>query len=159
MIAALPNQARSTACNPLEAIKTDLLNNFFDNECGDAVSLSSPFYKHLSNNLKGPWSSASRFPWCHRIFSKIRVISFYLHFASSLIHQKKFHQRRRSWWLDHYFQCNRVIRPRKRWNRWCSWRDQSFLLQTRQGYNPGRFVRIHRDSQVWYPTNIMCYIW
>ena len=38
MIAASPSHVRSSACDPLEAIKTDLLNNFFDNECGDTVS-------------------------------------------------------------------------------------------------------------------------
>jgi hypothetical protein len=64
MIAASPSKVRSAAlaCGPLEAIKTDLLNNLFNNECGDTVSLLSPYYEHLSEDSKGSWSSASRFP-------------------------------------------------------------------------------------------------
>ena len=78
-IAASPSQVRSTACNPLEAIKTDLLENLFDNECGDTVSLLSlSYYKHLSDDCTGSWGSSSRFPWCHRNFSNIRVITFTL---------------------------------------------------------------------------------
>jgi hypothetical protein len=43
MIAALPNEVRANkACEPLEAIKADLLENLFNNECGDTVSLLSP---------------------------------------------------------------------------------------------------------------------
>ena len=45
MIAASPSQVRSTSCDFLEPIKTDLLNNFFDNECGDAVSLFFPLLR------------------------------------------------------------------------------------------------------------------
>ena len=40
MIAASPSQVRSNAaCDFLEPIKADLLENLFDNECGDTVSL------------------------------------------------------------------------------------------------------------------------
>jgi hypothetical protein len=63
MNAASPNQVRSNAaCNPLEAIKTDLLDNLFDNECGDTVSLLSFYYEHLSEDRTGSWGFASRFP-------------------------------------------------------------------------------------------------
>ena len=63
VIAASPSQVRSNAaCNFLEPIKQDLIENLFDNECGDAVGLSSPYYKHLSKDLKGSWGPASRFP-------------------------------------------------------------------------------------------------
>ena len=46
MIAASPSQVRSNAaCNFLEPIKADLLENLFDNECGDTVSI---FFSLLS---------------------------------------------------------------------------------------------------------------
>ena len=60
-LAALPSK-RNSACNFLEPIKTDLLDNLFDNECGDTVSFLSPCYEHLSKNRKGSWCSASLFP-------------------------------------------------------------------------------------------------
>ena len=60
-LAALPNK-RNTACDFLEPIKADLLENLFDNECGDTVSLLSPYYEHLSKNHKGSWCSASLIP-------------------------------------------------------------------------------------------------
>ena len=45
IIAASPSHVRSTAaCNFLEPIKTDLLENFFENECGDLVSILPPYY-------------------------------------------------------------------------------------------------------------------
>jgi hypothetical protein len=53
---------KQSSCNFLEPIKKDLIENLFDNECGDAVSLLSPYYEHLSKDLKGSWCSASRFP-------------------------------------------------------------------------------------------------
>ena len=63
MIAASPSQVRSNpACDFLEPIKKDLLENLFDNECGDAVSHLSPYYEHLSKDCIGSWCSASRFP-------------------------------------------------------------------------------------------------
>ena len=63
MIAASPSQVRANkACAFLEPIVDDLLENLFDNECGDTVSLLSIHYEHLSNDRKGPWCSASRFP-------------------------------------------------------------------------------------------------
>ena len=40
---ASPSQVRSTSCDFLEPIKADLIENFFDNECGDTVS----FYFHI----------------------------------------------------------------------------------------------------------------
>ena len=41
-IAASPSQVRTNpACDFLEPIKADLLENLFDNECGDTVSLLS----------------------------------------------------------------------------------------------------------------------
>ena len=63
-IAASPSQVRSTdtACSFLNPIKTDLLDNFFENECGDAVRLLSPYYERLAYDPKGSWCSASRFP-------------------------------------------------------------------------------------------------
>ena len=40
MIPASPSQVRSNfACDFLEPIKADLLENLFDNECGDTVSI------------------------------------------------------------------------------------------------------------------------
>ena len=47
MIPASPSQVRrsSPACDALEAIKTDLLDNFFDNECGDTVRFSPPLLR------------------------------------------------------------------------------------------------------------------
>ena len=146
MITASPSQVRANpACEPLEAIKTDLLENLFDNECGDTVSFLSSNYEHLSIDRTGSWCSASRFPWCYRNFSDLRVITFTLVLSHCWFLGKKTHQRRRSWWIDHYFQWNRVLGPRKRWNWRCSRRDQSFLLQTCRCYNPGRLVRILRD--------------
>ena len=63
MIAASPSQVRTNkACDFLEPIKEDLLENLFDNECGDTVSPLSPYYEHLSNDRKGSWCSASLFP-------------------------------------------------------------------------------------------------
>jgi hypothetical protein len=63
MIAALPGEVRSNkACDFLEPIVTDLLENLFDNECGDTVSLLSPYYEHLSNDRKGSWCPTSFFP-------------------------------------------------------------------------------------------------
>jgi hypothetical protein len=65
MIAASPSKVRSSVpkeCEFLEAIKTDLIENLFDNECGDAVSVLSPYYEHLSKDRKGSWCSASRIP-------------------------------------------------------------------------------------------------
>ena len=41
MIAASPAKRLNAACNFLEPIKKDLLENLFDNECGDAVSTFS----------------------------------------------------------------------------------------------------------------------
>ena len=41
---ASPSQVRSNpACDFLEPIKKDLLENLFDNECGDTVSHRSPY--------------------------------------------------------------------------------------------------------------------
>ena len=124
-LAAFPSK-RSTAgaCDFLEPIKTDLLENLFDNECGDTVGFLSPCYEHLSKDRKGSWCTASLFPWRHRDFSNLGVIIFkYWHlFISPLIPGGK-NQRWRSWWVNHYFQCNWASRPRKRWNRWCSRRD------------------------------------
>ena len=63
IIAASPSQVRTKkACEFLEPIKEDLLDNLFDNECGDTVSLLSPYYEHLSKDRKGSWCSASCFP-------------------------------------------------------------------------------------------------
>ena len=47
MIPASPSQVRrsSPACDALEAIKTDLLDNFFDNECGDTVRFFPPLLR------------------------------------------------------------------------------------------------------------------
>ena len=52
-IAALPSEVRSNSakCDFLEPIKTDLLENLFENECGDTVGLLSIYYKHLSKDL------------------------------------------------------------------------------------------------------------
>ena len=64
------------SCNFLESIIKDLTKNLFDNgECGDAVSLLSPYYDYLSKYYKGSWCSASRLPRCHRNFSNLRVIT------------------------------------------------------------------------------------
>ena len=84
--AALPTERSS--CNFLEPIKKDLIENFFENECGDAVSLLSSYssyYEHLTKDDKGSWCPTSRFPRCHRIFSGIRVITFTHSIISSLI--------------------------------------------------------------------------
>jgi hypothetical protein len=63
VIAASPSQVRSNpACDFLEPIKTDILDNLFENMCGDTVSLSSPYYDHLFKERTGSWSSASLFP-------------------------------------------------------------------------------------------------
>ena len=79
MIAASPSQVRANkACDFLEPIKEDLLENLFDNECGDTVSLLSPHYEHFSKDRKGSWCSASRFPRCHWNLSNLRVIKFTL---------------------------------------------------------------------------------
>ena len=62
MIAASPSQVRSNpACDFLEPIKKDLLENLFDNECGDTVSRWL-HYDLVSNNCTGSWCSASLFP-------------------------------------------------------------------------------------------------
>ena len=64
-IAASPSQVRANkACDFLEPIKEDLLENLFDNECGDTVSplSESSHYEHLSKDRTGSWGSASRFP-------------------------------------------------------------------------------------------------
>ena len=47
MVAASPT-GRNAACDFLEPIKADLIENLFDNECGDAVSLLSLYYEYLS---------------------------------------------------------------------------------------------------------------
>ena len=48
MIAASPSQVRANkACDFLEPIKEDLLENLFDNECGDTVSLLSLHYEYF----------------------------------------------------------------------------------------------------------------
>ena len=106
MIAASPSQVRSnSACDFLEPIKQDLLENLFENECSDTVSLLPLYYEHLvSNHHTGSWCSASLFPWCHRVFSNLRVIAFTLVLPHRWSLDKKNHQRRRSWWVDHYFQ-------------------------------------------------------
>ena len=62
MIAASPSEVRSTACDFLGPIKTDLLDNLFENECGDTASLLSPYYERLSKEHTGSWGAASRFP-------------------------------------------------------------------------------------------------
>ena len=64
MLAASPSHVRrNAACAPLEPIVSDLLENLFDNECGDTVSfLSHYYYEHLSKNPKGSRCSASLFP-------------------------------------------------------------------------------------------------
>ena len=63
MIAALPNQVRENkACAALAPIVDDLLDNLFDNECGDTVSFLSPYYENLSKDRKGSRCFASIFP-------------------------------------------------------------------------------------------------
>ena len=63
MISALPTTpSNNSACDFLEPIKTDLIENLFTNECGDTVGLLSPYFKHFSKDSKGSWCSASRFP-------------------------------------------------------------------------------------------------
>ena len=64
MIAASPSQVRSTnaACSALPAIVSDLVENLFDNECGDAVGLLFSSYEHIFNDRTGSWCSASLFP-------------------------------------------------------------------------------------------------
>jgi hypothetical protein len=64
VIVASPSQVRSipAACEFLEPIKTDLIENLFDNTCGDTVGILSPNYEHLSKERTGPWCFASRFP-------------------------------------------------------------------------------------------------
>ena len=63
MFSASPSQVRpNPACDFLEPIKKDLLENLFDNECGDTVSHLSSYYEHLSKDRTGSWCSASRFP-------------------------------------------------------------------------------------------------
>jgi hypothetical protein len=61
IVAASPTK-RHGSCNFLEPIKADLIENLFDNECGDGVSLLSLYYEHLSEDCKGSWCSTSRFP-------------------------------------------------------------------------------------------------
>ena len=61
MIAASPNLIRD-ACTPIKPVVTDLLDNLFENECGDTVSLLSLYYEHLSKEHAGSWGAASRFP-------------------------------------------------------------------------------------------------
>ena len=61
LLVALPSK-RNSACDFLEPIKQDLLENLFDNECGDTVSLLSLYNEHLSKDRKGSWCSASLFP-------------------------------------------------------------------------------------------------
>ena len=52
IIAASPSEVRSnSACDPLPAIVSDLVENLFDGECGDTVSLLSPYYEHLLKDL------------------------------------------------------------------------------------------------------------
>ena len=75
MIAASPKLIRD-ACTPIKPVVTDLLDNLFENECGDTVSLLSLYYEHLSKEHAGSWGAASRFPWCHRNFSNIRVTNY-----------------------------------------------------------------------------------
>ena len=54
---------KRTSCDFLEPIKKDLIENLFENECGDAVSLLSPYYyEHLTKDHQGSWCSAARFP-------------------------------------------------------------------------------------------------
>ena len=51
MITASPTQRQiNSACDFLEPIKADLLENLFDNECGDTVNLLSPYNEHLSKD-------------------------------------------------------------------------------------------------------------
>ena len=97
MIAASPSHVRSFAtCNFLEPIKTDLLENLFDNECGDTVSFLSPYYEHLSKRpLKA--HGALRLAFHDAIgFSPtlgyLHLHSFYL--AADFWENKKTHQRR-----------------------------------------------------------------
>ena len=46
-------RSNNPACDFLEPIKTDLLDNLFENMCGDTVSLSSPYYEHIySKNVQ-----------------------------------------------------------------------------------------------------------
>ena len=53
MTAASPSKVRSNAaCAPLEPIVSDLLENLFDNECGDTVSFLSPYYEHYLKIVK-----------------------------------------------------------------------------------------------------------
>ena len=88
MNAASPSQSQvGSACSFLHPIVADLLKNLFDDEpkCGDKVSplTKSTHYEHLSKDrTTGSWCSASCFPWCHRNFSNIRVVTFTLRFVS-----------------------------------------------------------------------------
>ena len=50
MVAGSPAKRANPACDFLEPIKTDLIENLFTNECGDAVSLLSSYYEHLSKD-------------------------------------------------------------------------------------------------------------
>ena len=53
MISASPSKVRpNPACDFLEPIKKDLIKNLFTNECGDTVSLLSPYYELMSIYLK-----------------------------------------------------------------------------------------------------------
>ena len=48
MLIVVVGSPAKQSCSFLEPIKTDLIKNLFDNECGDAVSLFfSPYYQHL----------------------------------------------------------------------------------------------------------------
>jgi hypothetical protein len=63
IIAASPSQVQSNpACDFLEPIKKDLLDNLFENECGDTVGRPFPYYEHLSKDSTGSRCSATRFP-------------------------------------------------------------------------------------------------
>jgi hypothetical protein len=79
MVAASPaKRTVSTQCAFLEPIKQDLLENLFENECGDAVSFFSLHYEHLSNDHTGSWCLASVLPRRHWNLPNLRVILFTL---------------------------------------------------------------------------------
>ena len=53
MIVASPSQVRENkACTALEPVVDDLLDNLFDNECGDTVSFLSPYHEHYLKIVK-----------------------------------------------------------------------------------------------------------
>ena len=66
MIAASPSELQErSACSFLGPIVDDLIENLFDNQCGDTVSplTESTHYEHLSKDrTTGSWCSASCFP-------------------------------------------------------------------------------------------------